>query len=452
MKNFYSRSIIPILLLGLIGCAPSTSKSYLRLPYEGRPEYAPPKNMTLKQKAEMFQDMLEKYHIAPSGLMIYRRDIRKHDSIGFSYNNLSDSPIWNGCHLAAESFRYAVTKSPEALEAVRRSVKGIHLLQAVHGVPGLLARHVIPKDDKGFWEEGPGQLSEGVGDYSNFMWRHEVSKDQYSGIVFGYGVATMLVDDPEVRAQVRKDITAIADYLMENDYIIIDADGEPTKYSNMRAYIGPVPIGVHAFISLCAIHTAWKASGEEKYRLEYERLKQKNWHKATWLVKFKVLGQTNHNNDNMGMIASYPLLMQEKDPKVLKYYERSINRTWRYVRHEGNALYTSIYLGTGGKDPQAQEDSLLQLRNFPISKRHYGVNNLGREDIKVSMFKNRKGARRAIYPLPINFRPQTGWAWRDDPYRLKWPGDDQGNTQSAPVDFLLPYWMGRYHGLIGEGD
>ena len=95
---------------------------------------------------------------------------------------------------------------------------------------------------------------------------------------------------------------------------------------------------------------------------------------------------------------------------------------------------------------------MLQLRNFPATKRHYGINNLGREDIKVSYFKNRKGAKRAIYPLPINLRPQTGWAWRDDPYRLKWPGGDHGYRQSAPSDYLLPYWMGRYHGLIGEDE
>ncbi|MDP6502756.1 MAG: hypothetical protein QF886_04040, partial [Planctomycetota bacterium] len=136
------RYLTPLFLIPLLGCAPNTSKSYLRLPYKGRPEYAPPKNMTLEQKAALFREILEKYHIAPTGLMVYRRDMRKHESIGFSYNNLSDSPIWNGCHLAAECFRYAVTKSPEALEAVRTSVKGCHLLQAVHGVPGLLARHV----------------------------------------------------------------------------------------------------------------------------------------------------------------------------------------------------------------------------------------------------------------------------------------------------------------------
>jgi hypothetical protein len=45
-----------------------------------------------------------------------------------SYSRCGDSAIWTGHYLAAESFRYAVTHSPESLAAARLALKGIRTL------------------------------------------------------------------------------------------------------------------------------------------------------------------------------------------------------------------------------------------------------------------------------------------------------------------------------------
>ena len=41
------------------------------------------------------------------------------------YTRCGDSAIWTGHYLAAETFRYAVTRSPEALDAARKALRGL---------------------------------------------------------------------------------------------------------------------------------------------------------------------------------------------------------------------------------------------------------------------------------------------------------------------------------------
>jgi hypothetical protein len=48
--------------------------------------------------------------------------------------------------------------------------------------------------------------------------------------------------------------------------------------------------------------------------------------------------------------------------------------------------------------------------------------------------------------LPAGERPLI--KWNGNPYRLD--GGDGGRTEEDGAFFLLPYWMGRYHGIIEE--
>src|SRR5262245_3952550 len=60
-----------------------------------------------------------------------------------SYSRCGDSALWTGHWLAAESYRYAVTRSPEALNNIRIAIDGIRKLLEVTGT-GLLARCAFP--------------------------------------------------------------------------------------------------------------------------------------------------------------------------------------------------------------------------------------------------------------------------------------------------------------------
>jgi hypothetical protein len=49
------------------------------------------------------------------------------------YTRAADSALWTGHYLAAEAFRYQVTRSPEALVNAWRALRGIHALLDITG-------------------------------------------------------------------------------------------------------------------------------------------------------------------------------------------------------------------------------------------------------------------------------------------------------------------------------
>src|SRR6516162_3001973 len=60
-----------------------------------------------------------------------------YDSIGgntiVGYSRCGDSALWTGAYLAAEAFRYNVTRAPEALANVKSAVAGLQSLLNVTG-------------------------------------------------------------------------------------------------------------------------------------------------------------------------------------------------------------------------------------------------------------------------------------------------------------------------------
>jgi len=55
----------------------------------------------------------------------------------------------------------------------------------------------------------------------------------------------------------------------------------------------------------------------------------------------------------------------------------------------------------------------------------------------------------ACQPIPVPLRPTLEFLWQIDPFQLAGGGD--GTIEGSGVDYILPYWMGRYYGVIGGG-
>src|SRR5262245_12050140 len=106
------------------------------------------------------------------------------------YTHCGDSAIWTGHYLAAEAFRYNVTRSPEALDNVTAALGGLESLLDVTGT-NLIARCLISTSSP--YAQGIIQEEASHGIYQNkqfgWYWIGGTSRDQYSGVLFGLGVA-----------------------------------------------------------------------------------------------------------------------------------------------------------------------------------------------------------------------------------------------------------------------
>ena len=411
-----------------------------------------PPTKSLAEKAASYQSRLEAHHQTPEGLLRYRRVIA--DTEDPSYGDLGDGCFHTGIYLASQALRFAATGDPAAKNQVVRSLGALEILMEVTGKRGLLARHFTPH----------GTLAVGWPQsrtLPRYDWKPDVSKDQYAGFVHGLGVTFALVEDPALRARIAALAAAAADHLMENDLRIVDADGRPTTYGNLSGRLGFFPIGIHALITLSLSKLAAVSAGAEPYTGFYARLIGSGYASVAYWAYVAPLGINNGVNENMGYLSLYPLLLLEKDPRILERLRESGRRTWRHVKDERNAFFAFVHAGAVERGPGGDARGVSEaaragrdaLREFPESKIELPVD-LTRPgfDYPRAFLNSRKCLPRTTSALPLHLRPRSSSMWASDPYRLVGSLTRRGERENAGMDYLLAYWMGRYHGFIAAED
>src|SRR5438105_9356839 len=149
-----------------------------------------------------------------------------------SYNRTGDGAIWTGHYLAAESYRYAVTKSADALDAVRNALNGVQSLVDVTSPldPDVLARSWVPQNspylDKITADEGHNGMYPSTYNGQAVYWIGNTSRDQYSGVFLGLATAYDLVPDAALRAQVSALVTRMLDYLILHGWSVQMPNGQ----------------------------------------------------------------------------------------------------------------------------------------------------------------------------------------------------------------------------------
>ena len=112
-----------------------------------------------------------------------------------TYNRMGDGAIWTGHYLAAQSYRYAVTQLPDALDAVRAAMNGVQSLVDVTALtdPDVLARSWLPQDspylEKVRTDEGHNGMYATTYNGQQVYWIGATTRDQYAGVFFILRVA-----------------------------------------------------------------------------------------------------------------------------------------------------------------------------------------------------------------------------------------------------------------------
>ena len=121
-----------------------------------------------------------------------------------------DSCIWTGLYVAAEAERYRATGDPDALAAMERSLRGLHVLHDITPVSGYLTRYFgRPPLVTG--------LEPATGQYQGMQWHDGTqSRDQYTGWMLGVALAWPHIQDQTLRLQLQDDCRQIAAHLMRN--------------------------------------------------------------------------------------------------------------------------------------------------------------------------------------------------------------------------------------------
>jgi hypothetical protein len=323
-------------------------------------------------------------------------------------------------------------------------------LEAITGIPGFPARSFIkigedvqPRD--GEWHDTPDGL---------WRWKGDTSSDEIVGHYFVYPIYHDLVAAEDEKPALRAAIDRITNHILDNDYQLIDVDGKRTRWGWWgpdAIWADPDETGLRALHILShlrvALHLTANAEHRARYQAAYDDLiRTHRYHLLTRNQKIMVPGHINHSDDELAFLSYYPLLQYEKDPQLVEVYRQSLERSWRIERPERNPLWNVIYaVGTGATEYD-REASVRTLREIPMDTVEWTVRNSHRLDVPIDPLPDRFKRKQALIVLPYDELPMT--KWNGNPYNLD--GGNGGRSEDDGAYFLLPYWMGRFHGLLPE--
>jgi hypothetical protein len=151
-------------------------------------------------------------------------------------------------------------------------------------------------------------------------------------------------------------------------------------------------------------------------------------------VDVDVLSNSSYFKFNLDFMSFFNLVRLGNDSSFLNAYQIVRN----YTASHQNAFFDMIDCALQGpnnrRDAEAREllDEWL-LR--PVRDPHIDLTNT----VKVC-------GTEACTPVPVSLRPPTDFLWQRDPFQLM--GGGSSTIESPGIDYILPYWMGRYYHVI----
>ena len=346
-----------------------------------------------------------------------------------SYTRAGDAAIRTGHYLAAEAFRYDVTRSREALRNVRTTIDGIAGLVEVTGT-GLLARFYMPRTSPYVADITAGEQKhtrrEGTIDGQSYYWWGNTSRDQYSGVFFGLGVAYDLVGDGTTRRHIRRVVTRMLDFLLRNGWNVVMPDGQISTTFIGRAdqQLSLLQVGrrVHPerFTAVYLAHRTALAAE----------------------VPLPITGECfdPHNSYfkfNLDHINLFNLIrLEEPLSPALPFYMQAFTTLRECTGSHQNAHFNMIDRGVRGPAAtrDAETDVLLDLW-LERPRRDYFV------DVR-SQYPECED-NRSCTPVRVDQRVNTDFLWQRSPFQTY--GGGQGLIETAGIDYILPYWMSRWY-------
>jgi hypothetical protein len=221
--------------------------------------------MSLYDKAMFFEKQVRDRHIR-LGFNATVSNMKDGDVTTGSMEDSDNDGLWTTMYLAGETFRYAVTKSPDALENVRESLDAIERLYTINPVPGFPSRSFERrgyKYDDQAWRRA---------DDPEWDWKSTTSSDEAIGHIFALGAIAELIHENDIRNKAIMLIDTLMSTIVKNDYYMIDWDGKPTRWGRWNPdYVNARPENVgdrkiNSSNIIAMLQTAYYFTKKEKYK------------------------------------------------------------------------------------------------------------------------------------------------------------------------------------------
>jgi uncharacterized protein (TIGR03437 family) len=329
------------------------------------------------------------------------------------YTRCGDSALWTGAYLAAEAFRYNVTQSADALNNVKSALAGLNSLSAVTG-DNQLARCIVAASSPYAAGIASEEASNTIHQAPPWFWVDNTSRDQIVGAFFGLAVAYDLVNDDTVKSSISNLTTLLLGYISRhqwspNDDITSTFLLRPEELQmlvQVARHINPSdgisgpflvpPVNVGVLVDVQSNDSYFK------FNLDYMSLYN--------LIRYQ------DNSDNRGA------------------YQTVRN----YTASQQNAFFDLIDRALNGPNAARDAETVALLNQW--------LQRPSRDNPVTLQGVVGGCGSAACQPIPVALRPPDEFLWEESPFQLD--GGGMGVIETGGVDYILPYWMARYYGVI----
>lgn len=419
------------------------------------------KEVTLYEKALYFEDQVRRRHIRYGLNATLNGLVNGNLSTGYLADSDNDG-LWTSMYLGSQVFRYAVTKSKEALQNCIESLDAMERLYTIHTIPGFPARsfersgHIDVLSDPERWQHSPD---------SAWVWKATTSSDEAIGHVFAFGVIAELMDVEPIRDKAIRLLDELMQHIVDNNFYLIDYDGKPTLWGKWNPeYVNgfPTSVGDRKLYSsniVAMLQTAYHFTRKEIYKEKAFELLYEHGYLENLMRPMREIGKApgnagewakmlseswNHSDDEMYFLGYWGLYRYAFNDTLRAMYKKAIVDHWQYERPEKDGLW-NLFTGMVS-DEFDLEEAIGYLQEHPLDLIQWEIKNSHRKDIEFlgPNFRNQTIAE----VLPPDERPVQ--RHNANMFRLDREGGNGNSELSSGDIWLLPYWLGRFLGIIRE--
>ncbi len=415
------------------------------------------KEMTLYDKATYFEQQVRARHIRHG----FNATLGYMTAGSLATGSLEDSDndgLWTSMYLGAEVFRYAVTKSDEALNNISESMEAMERLYTINGIKGFPSRSFERRGYK--YDDKPWRRA---GD-PEWDWKSTTSSDEAIGHIFVFSVMAELLDDQkDLQTRAITLIDSLMQHTIDNNYYLIDWDGQPTVWGKWNPeYVNARPVGVgdrkiNSSNFIAMLQTAYHFTKKEVYKEKAFELMTKHGYLDNLMLPMSRIGKApddadalskdlsgdwNHSDDEMYFLGYWGLYRYAFNDTLKAKFKEAIIDHWQIERPEKEGAW-NIFTALTGTNEFDLNEAIWYLKEHPLDLIFWRVTNSHRKDIELMEPNFRNQTTKEVLPpdeLVIN---------RHNANRFEIDGGDAGTSEYSAGDiWLLPYWMGRYLNLI----
>lgn len=417
------------------------------------------KEMTLHEKAMFYEKQVRERHIR-TGFNGALGRMKDGDVTTGTLENSDNDGLWTSMYLAAETFRYAVTKDEEALQNVRESLDAMERLYTINPMKSGFPSRSFQRSGYNNTDK-PWRPTEDP----EWDWKSTTSSDEAIGHIFAFGAIAELVDVPELKEKAVELIDTLMSHTLKNNYYMIDWDGQPTRwgrwnpeYVNARPLmVGDRKINSSNYIGM--LQTAYHFTKKEKYKDAAFLLMKEHGYYTNLMRPMGEIGKApddadelsrelsdgwNHSDDEMYYCGYWGLFRYAFNDTLKASYKKAIVDHWEAERPEKEGLW-NIMTGLVGNENYDYENAVWYLQKYPLDLVDWTVQNSQRKDIELIEPNFRNQTVKEVLP-PGELRVS-----RHNANRFDLDSHGGGRSEESAGDiWLLPYWIGRYLNVIGE--